>query len=259
MKAGHYDEVLAQGRRGTFRLILMGGAAAAVLVIAVTALVIWTSPGPGTGAADKVTSPAASADATVPGSELLATPGLDVEMPDDLVWQDLQGVMLPYSVSKGPADTLGGRARGFAHDPAGAVLAAAHIIVRINPQVGPNVFEPTLREQVVGPNVPALRDTIIRAYATLRQQAGVPYGDPVGYVPAILLGFRVDSYTDLEAEVRLITQGTDGRGGTTTAALRLYVQWSGDDWVLAFPADADPTTTNIAVDENSLYTPFGGR
>ncbi|MBX6752482.1 MAG: hypothetical protein IRY85_22940, partial [Micromonosporaceae bacterium] len=200
-----------------------------------------------------------STGATAPGADLLATPGLAVEMPDDLVWRDVQGVALPYSASKGPSNTLGGLATGFAHDAAGAVLAAAHIIVRINPQVGPNVFEPTLREQVVGPDVPALRDTIVQAYAALRQQAGVPYGDPAGQIPATLLGFRVDSYTDTDAEVRLITEGTDGRGGTATTALRLYVQWSGDDWVLAFPAGADLSTANVAVDATSLYTPFGER
>jgi len=262
VRSGSYDDVLAQGRRGTFRVVLVGGTAAVLLVALALALVAWASPDPAPTATDGSTAPSvalASTASTAPGAEVLATPGLAVEMPDDLVWRDVRGVELPYSASKGPSNTLGGRATGFAHDAAGAVLAAAHIIIRINPQVGPNVFEPTLREQVVGPGVDALRTMIVEVYAAMRQQAGVPYGDPVGEIDGALRGFRVDKYTDTEADVRLVTEWLDSNGRPIRGALLLNMRWSHDDWVLVAPPGGDFIPANILLDEASLYTPLSAR
>jgi hypothetical protein len=181
---------------------------------------------------------------------------LAVVLPDDLVWGDVGGVALPYSASKGPSNTLGGLAKGFAHDAPGAVLAAAHIIIRINPQVGPDVFQPTLREQVVGPGADTVRTMTTEAYAALRAQAGVPYGEPVGQVEGTLRGFRVENYTDTDTDVRLITEWLDRSGQPTSAALMLHMRWSGDDWVLVAPTGGDFLATNVVLDDASIYTPI---
>ncbi|MEK8106572.1 hypothetical protein NKG94_17440 [Micromonospora sp. M12] len=50
--------------------------------------------------------------------------------------------------------------------------------MRVNPQVGPAVFNPTLRTQVVGADTAAMRVQIAQAYAELRSQAGVADGGP---------------------------------------------------------------------------------
>jgi hypothetical protein len=51
-------------------------------------------------------------------------------LPSDLRWVQAAGVWLPVSATAGPADVTGGLARRFAHSPAGAVLAAVHLLVR---------------------------------------------------------------------------------------------------------------------------------
>jgi hypothetical protein len=253
VKSAPYDDVLAQGRRGTIRVVLVGGAVAVALVVAVVALVAWA------GLGKTPTTPPAAAGSTTPEpteTEPLATPGLEVVMPTDLVWQDVGGMELPYSVSTGPTNTLAGLASGFAHNAAGAVLAAAHIIIRINPELGPDVFGPTLREQVVGPAADAARTTVNDAYGQLRQDAGVPYGDPVGQLSAVLRGFRVEEYSETNADVRLVVEGPDGSGGLLTSAMLLHLRWSNDDWVLVLPAGWQFITAYVLVDADSLYTPF---
>ena len=256
--SGHYDDVLARGRRGTVRVALVGGGVAVALVATVVALLAWTGSAPTPAALDTPTTPpAGSTSPTAPGAEVLTTPGLAVVMPDDLVWRDVVGVALPYSASKGPSNTLGGLAKGFAHDAPGAVLAAAHIIIRINPQAGPDVFQPTLREQVVGPGADPVRTMTAGAYAALREHAGVPYGEPVGQVDGALRGFRVENYTDTDTDVRLVTEWLDSGGQPTSAALMLHMSWSGNDWVLVAPIGGDFLATNVTLDEASIYTPIG--
>lgn len=250
--SGPYGDVLAQGRRGTIRVVLVGGAAAVVLVAAVVALVAWASP-EGSAKLPAADGPTSSEPT---GAQALATPGLDVVMPTDLVWRSVGGVRLPYSTSAGPKNTVGGLASGFDHGAAGAVLAAAHIITRINPELGADVFGPTLREQVVGPEADAVRTTVNDAYGQLRQQAGVPYGAPVGQLSAVLRGFRVEHYSQTDADVRLIVEGPDGNGGTLTSAMLLHVRWSNDDWVLVLPAGWRFITAYVLLDADSLYTPF---
>ena len=70
----------------------------------------------------------------------------------DLRWEAFRpGHDLPESLSAGPARHTDGRAEGFARSQLGAALAAVHISHRIDPP-RTRVFEPTIREQVVGPD-----------------------------------------------------------------------------------------------------------
>lgn len=260
MGAGRYDDdMLAAGRRGTIRVVLVGVAALAIVAAAVAGIAAWAASGPSEATALPTTVATASADPSAAGAAALAVPAMSVEMPADLVWRDVGGVALPYSASLGPRNALGGLATGFAHDPAGAVLAAAHIITRINPQFGPNIFGPTLRDQVVGPDVEKIRTTITQAYTTLRQQSGVAYGEPTGPVSAALQGFRVEDYTDAESHVRLIVTGPNPRGGTQVAALILQLRWLASDWVVVVPPGGDFVSANTQLDSQSTYTPFAGR
>ena len=80
-------------------------------------------------------------------------------LPAEVSWTRLAGVDLPMSPDTGPTQTEGGLARGFAHTPAGAVVAALHLLVRTTPQVGPAVFDPTMTDQVVGCDAAAMRGT----------------------------------------------------------------------------------------------------
>jgi hypothetical protein len=70
---------------------------------------------------------------------------------ENVKFSDVYGAQIPSSAA-GPKETAGGRALGFERSPAGAVLAAINIFARAESRPGPGVFEPTITEQVTGPD-----------------------------------------------------------------------------------------------------------
>lgn len=221
-----YD-VLTRARRTTRRRVTAALLAASVVALAVIAAVgFFTGP-------DNPSSPGREA----PGPSV-APGGIAAEaaaLPADLRWAPLAGISVPVSGQSGPRDTSGGLARGFAHDRAGAVLAAVHIVVRVAPQVGASVFDPTLRTQVVGPDAAAMRVQVTQAYDDLRGPAQVAYGQPVGSLYATLRGYRLTSYMNEQATVRLLTEAVDTRGTPARASTEVQMRWTGSDWALVAP------------------------
>src|SRR5690606_3480837 len=98
------------------------------------------------------------------------------------------------STGDGPRSLNGGRAVGFARTPLGALLAAVHIAVRANPQWGPKVFEPTIGDQVIGPDAEALLASTREAYDRLRGDR--PDGAELGRGYVALEGFRWLAYLE---------------------------------------------------------------
>ncbi|MET7879830.1 hypothetical protein ABZS52_23225 [Micromonospora profundi] len=165
---------------------------------------------------------------------------------------------MPVSTQSGPRNLSEGQAHGFTRDPGGAVLAAVHIVVRVNPQVGPAVFDPTLRTQVVGADAAAMRVQVAQAYHELRGQAGVADGLPVGRLNATLLGYRIVSYTDDEVVLRLLTEAPDGSGSALMVSTEVRVRWTGSDWALLAPAGGtfDQAVTVVLDPYTAMFLPF---
>ncbi|WP_406071233.1 hypothetical protein [Micromonospora sp. NBC_01638] len=165
---------------------------------------------------------------------------------------------MPVSKQSGPRITSEGQARGFKHDRGGAVLAAVHIVVRVNPQVGPAVFDPALLTQVVGADAAAMRVQVAQAYDELRGQAGVADGQPVGRLDATLLGYRIVSYTDDEVALRLLTEAPDGSGSSLMVSTEVRVRWTGSDWALLAPAGGtfDPALSVVLDPYVAMFLPF---
>lgn len=205
-------------------------------------------------AADRGAATVSPAGASGPS----ATP--DAALPNDLTWSDVDGVALPVSPSSGPHDTSGNLARGFTHDAGGAVLAAVHLLVRVCPQVGPDVFDPTLRTQVVGPDAASMRVQVAQQYEVLRAQAQVAYGQPVGRLYATLRGYRVDTYGPASAQLQVLTSTVDDTGATVYTAARVQLTWTGTDWALVAPPGG--TWQHIVVlvpaEQVTTFTPFPG-
>jgi hypothetical protein len=178
-----------------------------------------------------------------------------------VAWTRLAGVGLPTSPATGPAQTLGGLARGFTRSRAGAVVAALHLVVRTTPQVGPGVFEPTIAEQVTGEHATAMARVTGEEYRRLAARAGLPYGQPLGDLPAHLAGVHVDAYTDDEAEVSVLTAAVDATGMTRYAATTVTVVWTGGDWrLLAPPAGRwDGLVRIVEYARVAGYAPIAGR
>jgi hypothetical protein len=144
------------------------------------------------------------------------------------------GVALPVSATAGPLRREHGLASGFVHTPAGAVLAAVHLLVNTTPQVGSAVFEPTLRDQVVGADAAAMREAVQADYRRLGGDAAAG-GGPVGSLPAALAGVRIPSFTHAAARVDLLTVAVDATGIARFAATPVDVAWTGADWALVAP------------------------
>jgi hypothetical protein len=210
-----YD-VIARARRGRRRRRRL--LAAALTVLAATAVaVVFLAIAPNRAAGPSAQAPQAAASGGAAAASTGAVggqpePGTAASLPSDLVWTQVAGVSLPTSAQAGPRDTTAGLARGFAHTKAGAVLAAVHLLIRVAPQVGPAVFDPTLRAQVVGPAASALHDQVTQQYRQLCDHAHVAYGPPVGSLSAALRGYRIELYTDTTVTLRVMTE-TD-RAGT---------------------------------------------
>ena len=207
-----------------------------------------TQPGPG-GAAHQP-APAAGPPATgAPTTDTGAAAGL----PADLRYIEVAGVPLPVSASAGPRDIGAGLARGFTETPAGAVLAAAHILARLHPQVGADVFAPTLATQVVGPDTEALAANVERGYGLLLESWPVAYGQPAGRLDFTIAGYLLDSYRDGEAYVRLLLAVEAER--PLLGATGLTMRWQGGDWVLVAPPGGVFATTTL-VDDPAGFTPW---
>lgn len=181
--------------------------------------------------------------------------------PDDLSIVTVAGVDLPVSAHDGPRERPAGRAKGFSQSPAGAVLAAMHLVVCTSPQVGPAVWQPTLRDQVVGPDAAAFADAIQRDYDEARERLQVPYGEPLGRIYGAIRGVRVDAYGPQAASLRLLIEAPDGNGGLARAAAVVQVSWSGTDWQLIAPPRGSWASVRVLIPPTLVgsFTPVPGR
>ncbi|MEV5831471.1 hypothetical protein AB0L25_38475 [Spirillospora sp. NPDC052242] len=175
----------------------------------------------------------------------------------EVAWRDYHGVLLPYSAD-GPRRTDDGQGFGFARSPRGALLAAVHIVVRAHALWGPRVFEPTIRNQVIGPDTAALLEATQRSYE--RHRGDRPYGEALGRTYMVLEGFRWLGYSPGSATLDLVTAGPGDSDVTVRAATRVQVRWENGDWrVVAPPGGAwHGSAVSIASAEGYVRFPRGG-
>ncbi|HEU5023622.1 MAG TPA: hypothetical protein VFV01_01750 [Spirillospora sp.] len=150
-----------------------------------------------------------------------------------MAWRDYHGVVLPYSAGDGPRIVRGDLASGFARTPLGALLAAVHVAVRANAQWGPKVFEPTIEDQVVGPDAASLLAATQGQYD--KQRGHLRGGEALGRAYAVLEGFRWQGYSSDTASLDLVSAGPGDSDVTARAVTRLQLQWRDDDWRVVAP------------------------
>ncbi|MFI1562838.1 hypothetical protein ACH4ZX_07145 [Streptomyces sp. NPDC020490] len=142
--------------------------------------------------------------------------------PEGVSWEMFKGVAVPVSSVLGPTRTTGDIARCYAHNPAGALLAALQIGVRIPLATR---WKAVVGEQAYGDG----RDGYVRA----RTERDAERGRRSPSEPGELLqpaGFRFDSYSDRQAVVSLAYRQP---GGTLIQASTVTVRWHGGsdgDW-----------------------------
>ncbi|SHN19460.1 hypothetical protein [Cryptosporangium aurantiacum] len=173
-----------------------------------------------------------------------------VAIPSEVV---LAGVHLPISPAAGPRVVRKGLAEGFAHNAVGAAYAAIHLSLRVTPEVGPGVYQPTFEDQVVGEDVEDLKAIVEDEYLRQRDGTGIPYGQPVGEVKATARGYRVDAVDAHTAAVRLLLAGRESAMLTTFA---IQLRWVAGDWALVAPPGGDWTPMVARVYAADGFTPF---
>jgi hypothetical protein len=164
---------------------------------------------------------------------------------DNVVFQEFFGTELPTSSSAGPRETPDSRALGFSHSEAGAVLAAVHIASRSQNAVGPAVFEPTIKEQVVGEDRDKLLSVTQQAYTEAAATSSTgPHGEITSAFEKArqqrsgVWAYRVDSYTESLAVVNLLLR-TVPSGTAAYVNLPLTVRWVDGDWRLVAPVNGE--------------------
>jgi hypothetical protein len=244
-------DVITAARRRTRRLVLVVAGTGAVICALVYPLGLYANSRLDDNAAPP---PAATTPAPVSGSPAAAA--VPVVLPADTTWTTVAGVALPVSGTGGPLRREHGLAAGFAHTPAGAVLAAGHLLVNTTPQVGSTVFAPTLRTQVVGENAAVMRAAVEADY---RQLGGDPAtGGPVGSLPAALAGARMAAFTDATAHIDLLTVAIDATGAARFVATPIDLNWTGADWALVAPPNGrwDGAVTAVTPAQAAAYPPL---
>lgn len=211
---------------------------------------------PRSGPATSSTPPAAVGASAAPGASAAAggcnLPAGGQQVPESppsgVTWQLYQSVALPYSASAGPAVTQGDVARCYAHDPAGALLAATQIGVRY---LLAGNWRAVLAEQVMPGAGPA-------AYTRLRLQAGGSAGQPGGSGQPGGYGqfaaFQFVTYSPQTAVIELVSRFSDGSMQQVTET----VVWSGGDWKLVLQPDGSAAPNAQQVPNVVGYVAWGG-
>ena len=231
-------------RRAWLAAVVVIAVAGAGLALAVTS----RGGGPGPGRPSGPAAPPAASGPQLPSVSLAG-----------LRWSDYHGVRLPSSPAAGPRHTRSGLAWGFSDTPLGALLAALDIAVRANAQWGPDVFVPTIQDQVTGPDAAALLAGCQAGYGQASQAAHITGGQPLGDAYVTEEAFRWDAYTPADATVDLVSAGPGSGGVTIRASTRVEVVWQGGDWRVVAPPGGDWGNAAARLASLEGYTIFPGQ
>jgi hypothetical protein len=176
-----------------------------------------------------------------------------------LSWTDFHGIKLPTSAQDGPRHMRNGLAWGFTDTPNGALLAAVNIVARTAALWGPAIYQPTIHNQVTGPDNAALLTAAASDYAAMQAAAHVRPGQPVGRGYAAEAGFRFVAYTPADATVDVVTEGPGTGGSTVLVATRIEVVWLRGDWRVVAPPGGDWAHAATVISSLTGYTTFANQ
>lgn len=145
-----------------------------------------------------------------------------------------QGAALPVSQAAGPAEFTDTRSSGFTQTELGAALAAVHISSHISPYTGPDVFTPTITQQVTG-DTTALLTMMETEYAKAAETSGLTDGEPQLRATGQMLAYRIETFNpDQVTNVELYVQPP---AGGEDVIYTVPVTWVDGDWSINPTAD----------------------
>jgi hypothetical protein len=163
-----------------------------------------------------------------------SSPSKDEVKGPDLTWERLaDGSQIPVSRAGGPRRFGEATASGFAQSELGAAMAAMHISIRAAGGLGPKVFEPTIREQVIGENASAMLARVAQEYESERSKQGIPAGAALPAGSAQLVAYKVDAYGSDHATVTVISAYASD--ATKYFGYRVDLRWANGDWRVIAP------------------------
>ena len=181
-------------------------------------------PQPPSAASPTSAPPVGSARVAAGGCDLPAgSQAIPWSSPPATRWGTVGSMQVPQNPGVyGPQYTRGVYATCFAHDPAGALLAAINVYAESTAGV---------------PASEVMHRYAVGAPADLGNNSGIDNSGPVQ-----LAGYRYDSYTGQAAEVTIVIQGAQGR----LLAVVTSMQWHGGDWKYVFPVGGEPSYQAIS-------------
>ncbi|MGH3533093.1 MAG: hypothetical protein ACRDR6_31215 [Pseudonocardiaceae bacterium] len=215
------------GRRGRTSLLLAGVFLGLVVLAGLVVALFGgghntqNNPPPASSSPGAIAPPDAQLDQTVPTSP-----------PASVRWELYQRVALPYSATAGPQTIDGSVARGYAHTPTGALIAAAQIPSRslLSPD---DSWRQVVNQQVM-PGPGRDRFTQLRSQITTDDTPDPRLGQ--------IAGFRFITYRPEIAVIQLATKFTNGHMQVTTTTM----QWDGD-WKEVLQPDGSDSPTVQAI------------
>lgn len=223
--------------------------AAAAAGLLTTVAMFLAAPGHGHGHT-RATAGRVLPAAPLASSSVLPSPVLELS---GVRWVSYHGVRLPVSAQAGPRDTAFGLASGFADTPLGALLAAINIGVRTSWELGPDVFQPTIQQQVTGPFEAAMLSADLDDWGQGAEQVTGTGPD------AVEAGYQWAGYTPSAATADVVTEGTAADGSTVYAVTQIQVQWLAGDWRVVAPPGGDWANDVTQVASLNGYLTFPGQ
>lgn len=156
-----------------------------------------------------------------------ATPVVPTAAPTGTAWQLVAGQAIPSQAGVGPARVDGYTATGYAHNPLGALYAAANDIYRVPIAVSAQADWRTPLAAMVAPGPGE------KVLASLREPMDAQPIGADGMGISQLAAFKYVSYTDTDAVIQLVLKDKNGGLHVSTVPMR----WLNTDWRLVMTAD----------------------
>jgi hypothetical protein len=230
------------GRSGGQVSLLLAGVFLGLVMLAGLVVALFGG-GHGTEHSPAAAAPRPAAPAP-PESPLDQT--IPTSPPADVQWQLYQREALPYSATAGPRIIDGAVARGYAHTPTGALIAAVQIGARKLLSLGDSWRQVVDQQVIPDPG----RDRFVQ----LRSQITVTPDEPPDPRMGQTAGFRFVTYTPDIAVIQFATKFSDGHMQVTTSTVR----WSEGDWKELLQPDGSESPTAQAIPDLTGFVAWSG-
>ncbi|MFI1994858.1 hypothetical protein [Actinoplanes sp. NPDC020271] len=162
----------------------------------------------------------------------------------DLRWEKLGPLSVPFSASAGPCQTTATTASGYAHTPAGALVAAAQITSRTSIFDPMKVATDTIEQQVIAGQARDQLLTDTKSHKPLTENSA-----------GQLTAWSMLSYSDDTAVISLAMTNASLQGRYLT--IPVTMRWDNGDWRLVAPPSGSWNSSAAVTSTLQGYVEWG--